>query len=224
MLIKGNKPYLFIFLLIFYFSCKNDSNFIQSDYLNRKFNTYSTDYSIVKDSITNYVDSLLQSFQSAYIWEWQLDSLMCINSTNDRLVGLILSSSGKGINVKGDDAEKILGKKIKNNWYFLKGSTLIIPRDMYGKDAMNPLTFHELSQIARTEFLSGALVKGKNGKYVVDDNWVDEHFYNLGWGRFKDSAKYDSVHWFYITDKWKHKIDTNQYKPLRKNKNSDVVL
>ncbi len=96
---------------------------------------------------------------------------------------------------------------------------------MYGKDAMHPLSFHELSQIARENMLSSALIRDKNGNYIVNDDWVEKHFYYNGMcGHCKTQAQYDSTHWFKITDKWKHKIDTNEYKPLRKNKNSEVVL
>jgi len=221
----------FIFILFFiYFSCENvntrsKSSNIKSDlYVKENFRKYSDKYKILKDSVTLYVDSLLATYQSQYLWDWEVDSLFCLNKLGDKLVTTININHGSCKECVSESVQKILGKKINGKWYFLQGANLVVPRDMYGKDAIHPLSFHELSQIARTEFLSGALVKGKNGKYVVDDNWVDEHFYNLGWGRFKDTAKYDSVHWFYITDKWKHKIDTNQYKPLRKNKNSEAGL
>ena len=99
---------------------------------------------------------------------------------------------------------------------FKGGGTLIIPRDMYGKDEMHPLSFHELSQIARKEMMESALVK-KNGEYVVSDKWVDDHFYQIGYGKYDNRASYDSIHWMLIQRKWKEKIDTNEYKPLRKN-------
>lgn len=76
----------------------------------------------------------------------------------------------------------------------------------------------------------------------MNDKWIDEHFYNAGYDSFthhrkpgmvspgeeyqmpRDKAKTDSVHWWLITDKWKHKIDTNEYKPLRRNKINNVAL
>jgi len=224
----------FLFLLIvscFLLSC-NENKSKGGEYVNQNFKHFSNLYKILNDSIEYYKHEKLVSFLNIYKETWiidtieylQIDSLLCVNSKGDKVITTMNYSMGKCKDCAMDMVTKILGKKINGKWYFFQGANLVVPRDMYGKDAMHPLSFHELSQIARTEFLSGALVKGKNGKYVVDDNWVDEHFYNLGWGRFKDTAKYDSVHWFYITDKWKHKIDTNEYKPLRKNKNSEAVL
>jgi len=226
-ILKTENNFFLMLMCILVLSC-SDSKEKRMDrcnkFVNANFSKYHSEYKTLNDSITMYVDSFLNDFLHIYGEEWEIDSMICINSSSNRFVTTLNNSNGVGKDCVMDAINKILGKKINNKWYFLQGANLVVPRDMYGKDAMHPLSFHELSQIARTEFLSGALVKGKNGKYVVDDKWVDEHFYNLGWGRFKDTAKYDSVHWFYITDKWKHKIDTNQYKPLRKNKNSDVAL
>jgi hypothetical protein len=92
---------------------------------------------------------------------------------------------------------------------------------MYGKDEMHPLTFHELSQIGRKNFLESSLIKNAAGEYVVNDKWIDAHFYNngfalKGWDIIKDKVKCDSVHWYDILHKWKEKIDTNEYKPFRR--------
>ncbi|MEO6903439.1 MAG: hypothetical protein ABI241_10130 [Bacteroidia bacterium] len=87
---------------------------------------------------------------------------------------------------------------------------------MFGKDEMHPLTFHELSQIAREEFLESALIKNAAGEYVVNDKWIDAHFYQNGYGDYKTKEEYDSVHWNVILKKWKVKIDTNEYKPFHR--------
>lgn len=79
---------------------------------------------IIKDSVQIYADSLLKTFQSEFISEWELDSMVCINSKNDKLVAIVLYSSGAGKGVVGDDAEKMLGKKINSNCFFFRAVAL----------------------------------------------------------------------------------------------------
>ncbi|MES2837522.1 MAG: hypothetical protein V4667_08365 [Bacteroidota bacterium] len=202
-------------------SCSNNNISINNNYAKSRFNEYSDIYTTIVDSISIYTDSSLTLFLNEYYSEWQIDSLVCINSKKDKLVTTINSTPGVCKECKMDDITKLLGKKINGKWYFFKGGgSLAVPRDMYGKDATHPLSFYELSKIARKEMLAGAVIE-KNGKLIIDDKWVDRHFYNngfaqRGWDEIKDRPKYDSVHWFYIMDKWKHKIDTNEYKPLQR--------
>ena len=210
---KGSK-YLLL-LITFLSACNSGRDKKSNDYVKINFISYRPIYTTIKDSMYRYNDALLKYFSFVNGESYQVDSLVCINSHQDRIVTTINISTGAGEQAKSDAIYKLLGKKINGNWYFLEGETLIVPRDMYGKDEMNPISFHELSQIARKEFLESALIK-KDGEYVVNDKWVDAHFFDNGWGKFTDPAKYDSVHWFYIMDKWKHKIDTNEYKPIKK--------
>ena len=71
----------------------------------------------------------------------------------------------------------------------------------------------------------------------MNDEWVNSHFYNNGFYTFgkhrekglvspdeyfkmpRDKAKFDSVHWSLILDKWNHKIDTNKFKKQTDNYN-----
>jgi hypothetical protein len=228
-ILKKDKIAFFIIFAFTLLSCSSKKNNRQK-FIDKNFPCYAVIFQTIMDSVTIYSGSILHDFQSEYIWEWQIDSLVCINSSKDKLIAVILNSSGIGKGMNGDSAGKLLGKKINGKWYFFKGGgTLIIPRDMYKKNEMNPLTFHELSRIARDEFLSGAIIK-KDGKLVVNDEWVDAHFYNNGlytFGKHKtpgmvlpgeefqmprDKAKFDSVHWALIIGKWKKRIDTTTFK------------
>ncbi|MEO6903432.1 MAG: hypothetical protein ABI315_09775 [Bacteroidia bacterium] len=225
-LLKRGIKTVFIFCLFFISSCSNSVKKVEEKkadfYANKNYSHYSNIYSTLIDSINIYVDSSLNEFLGETLWPWEVDSLICINSNNTKLVSTINSSSGSCKKCVSDAITKLLGKKINGKWYFFKGGgTLIVPRDLVGKDEIHPLSFHELSQIAREEFLESALIKNAAGEYVVNDKWIDAHFYNngfasMGWNEIKDKAKYDSVHWYYILHKWKVKIDTNEYKPFRR--------
>lgn len=223
MLTKGIKIFLIVFIC--FYSCDTNNKKIQYDYVKDSFEDYSDIYKTINDSIDFYVKSNILSFQPEYYYDWQVDSMLCINSAKNKIVACVLSSSGSGDKIKSDDVLMLLGKQINNKWYFFKGGgSLNVPRDMYGKTGLNPLSFHELSKIARENCLESALITDKKGKYIVNDAWVEGHFYYNGMcADCKTQAQYDSVHWFKIMDKWKHKIDTNQYKPLRKKGNAPAL-
>ena len=198
-------------------SCGNEIK-PYDNYVKRNFSSYSNVYRIINDSIKLYLDSTLGSVGFIYQEDWQVDSMVCIDLKEQKIYFALINSSGAGRGCTADVIGEFLGKKIDNKWYFFSGGgTLIIPRDMYGKDEMHPLSFHELSQSARKEMMESALIK-KDGEYVVSDEWIDRHFYNNGYGEYDNRAAYDSVHWALIMRKWKEKIDTNEYKPIKRNK------
>ncbi|MEO6903436.1 MAG: hypothetical protein ABI315_09790 [Bacteroidia bacterium] len=228
MLKRENKLMLiFLITICFLTACNNVSknrdkqvvfeSKISKDYVKKKYINYSNEYTVLKDSVNKYVDSTLKSYLGEYIWDWEVDSMICMNSEGNKLVATINISIGACPKCWSDEIKKILGKKINGVWYFFKGGgTLTVPRNYYGKDEMHPLTFHELSQIAREEFLESALIKSATGEYVVNDKWIDAHFYQNGYGSYKTKVEYDSVHWIMILQKWKVKIDTNEYKHFRR--------
>ncbi|MEO6903434.1 MAG: hypothetical protein ABI315_09780 [Bacteroidia bacterium] len=144
--------------------------------------------------------------------------MICINSEGNKLVVTLNYSLNACDDCMSDLVSNLLGKKINNTWYFfIGGGHLIIPRNYYGKDAMHPLSFHELSQIARKNVLESSLIKNAAGEYIVNDKWVDAQFYQNGFGDYKTKEEYDSVHWTMILKKWKSRIDTNEYKPMYRN-------
>ena len=217
---KGIKISLIIIGLSHIFACSgpNNSSERSNEYLKKKFNSYKEVFIILNDSIHTYIDSTLATFSAEYSYGWIVDSMICINTANDKLFAITTEIPGKGKIFKSDDAMELLGKKINGKWYFFKGGgALTIPRDMYGYSETNPPTQYFLSQIARKNMLESALVK-KDGEYVVSDEWIDNKFYQNGYGVYDTHAEYDSIHWMLIMRKWKEKIDTNEYKPQKKNK------
>ena len=167
-----------------------------------------------------YIDSGLVEFTPEYMYGWSVDSFVCVNSSQDRLVAMTIEIPNSGKGFLSDDAMKLLGKKINNKWYFFRGGgTLTMPRKIYGYSESNPPSSIFLSQIARKEFLEPSLITNEAGDYIVDDKWIDDHFYYNGMcAHCKTQAQYDSTHWDKIMRKWKEKIDTNEYKPVKRNK------
>jgi hypothetical protein len=209
---RGNKLfiYLSIYLFISYSCTKRSKN---DDYVIKNFNEYSVIYNTLNDSLDYYSRNQLSDFFGLVYDKWQVDSLICINSSYNELFATCNVSSTYEKKAWSDEVKMILGKKINNQWYFFKGSTLVVPREMYGKDEHHPLSFHELSQIARKEMFGDNCLIKKDGKWIVNDKWVDYFFYNSGvCGHCKTKEQFDSAHWAAINKKWKHKIDTAEFK------------
>ncbi len=213
---KGNRFFTCsLFYLLLMLSCSNRRDI--DKYIAENYTEYSNEYRIFKDSLKFYSFSRLKNYEFLSTQKWEIDRMLCLNSKKDKLVAIVMVSSGYGFQGKSDWITQYLGKNINGYWYFFEGGgTLIVPRDMYGKDEMHPLSFHELSQIARKEMFGENALTKKDGKLIVNDEWIDEYFYNNGYGKMgwtveKNRAQYDSVHWHYIIDKWKHKIDTVEF-------------
>lgn len=216
MLVHGTKKLLLGIVSLASFSCSQKT--ANDRYVDENYQEYADMHQLCIDSVRYYANSFLGDFIGEYFWRWQIDSLVCINSTNDKLVTTINISSGASKEAVSDEILKLLGIKKNNKWYFFHGGgALIVPRDMFKKNEMNPISFHELSQIARKEFMTGSIGK-VNGKYVVIDEWIRQHFeYNGMCGHCKTKQQYDSTYWQAITDKWKHRIDTNKLKRKTEN-------
>jgi hypothetical protein len=206
---KGNLVFSSLVFFLFCTSCSNESD-KGNKYVRENFSKYENEYSIIKDSVNMYTDSLLKDFVGEYMWKWRIDSLLFLDSKKEKLVATILISSGADKEAVSDEILKILGKKVNGRWFFFHGGgALIVPRDMYGASEMNPLSFGKLSQIARQEVMIGGL-----GDSV--DSWINGHFeYNGMCAHCKTHAQFDSTHWQKITEKWKARIDTNEFKKKR---------
>ncbi|MDO9000357.1 hypothetical protein [Sediminibacterium sp.] len=217
-----------------FISCTRNGK--HENYVNTNFVNYRDVYNLFNDSLLTYLQSSIQEFKFVKEDKWLIDSFMIINSSKDKLISAVLVSSGVGYKGKSDWATMYFGIKKKGNWYFYQGGgSLIIPRDMYGKDENHPISFHELSQIARKEMFGEKCLIKKDGEWIVNDAWVDSYFYNNAYYSFgkhrvkgvvypdeyfkmpRDKSKFDSVHWSIITSKWKHKFDTAEYKKQNKN-------
>jgi hypothetical protein len=205
------KSKILVFVTLILFSSCGKSKI--EKYIEQNYNVYTELHKTLTDSTNSYLNSHLKSFLQLYNNPWQIDSFICVNSKNDKLVATINSSIGKCKECWSDDVTKILGKKVNNKWYFfVGGGTLVVPRESYGKTPQMPLTLTELSQIAHKEMFGENCLIKKDGEYVVNDAWVDQHFYNKGiCADCKTIGEYDSVHWKKILDKWNHKFDPKEF-------------
>jgi len=135
-------------------------------------------YNIASDSLKLWILNKLGTYTfEVGKFEYQLDSLLCINNKKNRLITCLLEK----VIVKGADSDGLIffyGEKINNKWYFFKGSSIVISRKMIKNDSLETsLSYKQLHQIALKEVYNGYLKD--NGK--INEEWFTSHFENVGW-------------------------------------------
>ncbi len=146
-------------------------------------------------------------------FEYQLDSLLCVNEERNRIVTCLLEK----VVVKESNSDGIIffyGEKINNNWYFFRGASIVIPRSMIKNHPVKqPLSYQQLHQIALKEIYNGYL-KG-NGE--INEDWFIEHFENAGYGDFNNQQSSD---WFLKGKRFKTRKEYFEFVHLEKVRNN----
>ena len=105
---------------------------------------------------------------------YKLDSLICFNNSNTKLIGSLQQFSGS-MNKKlfSSGIHYFFGEKINNEWYYWTGAYIVIPREMFeGHDPKKSLSYDQLHKTAMREVFSGYLTK--DGQ--INKKWFDYHF------------------------------------------------
>jgi hypothetical protein len=174
---------------------------------------YDAVYKKANDTIENWVVNNLK----CYIFKpYQLDSLLCFNSKKDNFFGALLIPCYEKKCVQ-DDIKFFYGVKIKEKWYFFRGSTLVLPREYYQDDIHKPLSFEKMKQIAIEEIFSGYLIEERsvNGsnkvKYKINEReFIDMESRNRD-GTFGQYSKtFEEEVLREVNDNWKKKADSIQ--------------
>ncbi len=205
MLYKDKKfLFLILFVLLLFPSCNRNKEHDSKEMLEKRRiclnvskiiigqKNYWKIYSDLNDSIDNWIKNRLSSYVAFKdLGEYNIDSIICINIDCNRFVGAIVSRNLKGEYKVQDYIDYIYGAKIKENWYFFSGATIVLPREMYQKDTHTPLSFAKLHEIAMELVFSGYLIKDKQGKWEVNDKWFKIYFEGSGWGDFNNQSSND---------------------------------
>lgn len=222
MLKQGIKMFLVTSLLIN--SCKNENN-VQTDELKNvsyrriSLEEYTKIYTKADDSLTLWKQNHLSNYN--FIkgkFDCLLDSQLCFNHNNDRLVTCLLEQ----VLVKESDNDGLIyfyGEKINNNWFFFRGPSIVILRSMIkGHDVHSPLSYQQLHQIALKQVYSGYL--NRNGE--INENWFKSHFEGNGWVNWDDTPEkiksytrkdYEQFHLRKVRSNW-YGISKDSIKPL----------
>jgi hypothetical protein len=178
------KFIIIVVVLYFIYGCdkKNDHhgyNLIDSSYNSELPN-------LVSDSIESWkMKSLLISKVIFFDDNWKIEDIIILSEDSSRSFTYLLSQ-----NIKSDYLYDLAGAKINGKWYFFFGSSTVIDRASYQDSIYSPLTFDELSYLAR-ENLSGAFYKDENGEVKVKESFFDFMDDKKGWGLPPGSTRKD---------------------------------
>ena len=144
-------------------------------------------YQNLCDSFEVWKLNKLQSMSAELLYEYKLDSLLCLNKQKNRLITCRFLM----VNIPestSDDLQFIYGEKIDSNWIFFRGSSIVIPRSLIeGHDSHKPLSYQQLHRIALKEVYSGYIDQNGN----INEKWFNAHFESSGWGGFVKPGRQD---------------------------------
>jgi hypothetical protein len=188
MLHRGSKILVIFCLIISFASCsrykkydtkeiaeiRNMTQKISQNYIGQ--DEYWIVYNLANDSIVNWQKKQLGLWKYfGYLngIDYQLDSVFCVNKAKNKIIFSILRRNLS----KGNEIDSIwyfYGVKIKEEWCFFAGATLVLPREYYQKDIHTPLSFEKLKQIATSNIYRAYLKKNKKGEWEINDRFFSD--------------------------------------------------
>ena len=187
-----------------------------SDYLQDEYTLYKDLHQDIYDTINMWKRDSLKSVEFIFSRpSYFIDSVIIFNKEKNRLYANLIFIDNN-VNSIFDLINDLGGAKINNKWYFFRGSQNAIDRATYQDSIYSPLTFNELSYLARKN-LSGAFTKDGNG-----DNKVRETFFDFmddlnGWGLPPGSTRADIDSVIVARNKEMHsrKIDPKEIEKIK---------
>ena len=181
----------FILFSVFFISCNNQDN---EQYKKAKQNIGEKEYNAVYNKINDTVKiwSLNNLGYYRYLGRsknYFIDSLVCFNNTNTRLITCILQQNLiKETNNDGIDF--VYGEKVDGLWYFFSGPFITVPRESFkDHDVQKPLSYQQLHQIALQEVYNGYLKSSGE----INEAWFTGQFEGPGWGDFNNQQSLDFI-------------------------------
>ena len=153
MLKKRITKYFSILIILFTnYSCFNktnkDINLIEENLKLVGEKEYYKVYNSIKDSIRFWSINQISNFkyhpESKFFFA---DSLLCFNSQKNKFISALLNFNIDNKNSDGIDF--LYGFKSNENWFFLRGAYVVIPREMFKNHPVNqPLSYQQLHEMA----------------------------------------------------------------------------
>ncbi len=145
-------------------------------YVKENFDSYSNVYVEVEEWLNAMITSNKKTVSHLIFYSnFEVDELLLFNKDRTKCIGTInISSVLSNKAASSDDIRRFQGVKINNKWYFFMGATLVLPRDYYKYDMYAPLSFEELSYLARKEFLL-PFCKIENGQLIENHEAIDKY-------------------------------------------------
>lgn len=214
---QGNKKNIYYLLsIVFIFSCNKYKTYnekeitkirersIEKSQLVINENEYLQIYRTLNDSIKNWQIHNLGYYKYLNASkEYLVDSILCFNIKGDKLITAILQKQLLKEGVQ-DDIEYFYGVKIKGQWYFFGGPTLVLPREYYQKNIHTPLSFEKLKQIATDHIYRNYLYKNKHGEWEINEGFFSDltsGAWSSNW-QTNTQEQWDSIYISIVKKKW----------------------
>ena len=185
------KYLYFILILLSVFSCRDaeidisDNNRRYDNYIKSEFKKYQYVYSCLNDTLKFWKEDSV-ALSKPYFFDNlnKVDSMMVFNTDSTRCYCNFVMQS---VSCQMDVIQGIGGARIHGKWYFFFGSSTAIDRASYQDSIYSPLSFDELSYLAR-EHLHKAYSTDQNGAIITNDQFFEFMYNRRGWGLSENST------------------------------------
>jgi len=122
------------------------------EYIAQNFDSYNEEYNIVQDTLNEWVKMKYKQAHDLIFHNWQLDTLLFVNSSKDKLFGSILISTEKAKASTQEAIKRVNGLKVNGEWRIIIGSKKILLKGVYQRSKVSPLGFERMSIINHMGF------------------------------------------------------------------------
>jgi hypothetical protein len=170
---------------------------------------YNLIYNNMNDSINNWMNNRLGYYT---YWDsaikYQLDSVLCVNKEQNKIMTSVLAPYVKEGGVS-DEITYFYGVKVKGNWYFFDGATIVVSRGYYQKDIHRPVSYEVLRQIATSNIYRSYLKKNKQGEWEINERFFErissKNSENRGYGGCVDCKTEEEYYMHLVERIWKNR-------------------
>jgi hypothetical protein len=206
-----------IFILLSFSCVKSEEKRTLKNYTVYNFSSYAQIHQAIRDTLDSYIkDSLETSKYLHYQRDFIIDSLIIFNTDSTRLLTCLIKRDTGHKHAIFDYIENIGGAKINGKWYFFFGLSTVIDRATYQDSIYSPLTFDELSYLARVNF-SDAFYQDENGDVKTRESFFGFMDDPNGWGLPPGSKRKDIDSVIVARNKEMHtrKIDPKEIEQIK---------
>ena len=219
MLHRGIKLFAMLLLIMLVTSCSRYKKYNAEEINKIRNNAISMsksllgerDYNLIYRNMNDSINNWMNNGLGKYVYwnsaiKYQLDSVLCVNKEWDKILTSVLLPYVKKGGVS-DEIRYFYGIKIKGNWYFFGGETMVLPREYYQKDIHVPLSFEKLKQIATWNIYRSYLKKNAQGEWEINERFFsgmsNKNMTVSGYGSCFDCKTEEEYYMYLVERNWK---------------------
>jgi hypothetical protein len=170
---------------------------------------YNLIYNNMKDSINNWIENRLgyYTYWNSAI-KYQLDSVLCVNKEQNKIVTGILLPFVEEDGLS-DDVQYFYGVKVKGTWYFFDGATIVVSRGYYQENIHQPVSYEVLRQIATSNIYRSYLKKNAQGEWEINERFFErianKNRVTTGYGDCFDCETEEEYYMHLVRYNWKNR-------------------